>query len=191
MVVTLGGGTVTNAACGGVSTGTPDAVSTSAGLSTYIFSFSLGAAANPRTCTITTSGASFQFREFAVGSVVGLSSGLVGTHSGNPAGTFALNYTKNRLIVTGSACSTGTYASTSGVSTPTAASPTTMTIASSVDAGGIFKFGMFTAPFSSSIFSVAPGCNSSAAAAMYNFLLKRDFDPASNDNNPMWLEKAA
>jgi hypothetical protein len=24
-----------------------------------------------------------------------------------------------------------------------------------------------------------------------NFLLKRDIDPASNDNNPMWLEKAA
>lgn len=25
----------------------------------------------------------------------------------------------------------------------------------------------------------------------YNFLLKRDLDPASNDNDPMWLEKAA
>lgn len=25
----------------------------------------------------------------------------------------------------------------------------------------------------------------------YNFLLKRDMDPASNDNDPMWLEKAA
>jgi hypothetical protein len=24
-----------------------------------------------------------------------------------------------------------------------------------------------------------------------NFLLKRDLDPASNDNDPMWLEKAA
>jgi hypothetical protein len=24
-----------------------------------------------------------------------------------------------------------------------------------------------------------------------NWLLKRDIDPASNDNNPMWLEKAA
>lgn len=23
------------------------------------------------------------------------------------------------------------------------------------------------------------------------FLLKRDIDPASNDNDPMWLEKAA
>lgn len=27
--------------------------------------------------------------------------------------------------------------------------------------------------------------------ALYNFLLKRDIDPASNDNDPMWLEKAA
>jgi len=26
---------------------------------------------------------------------------------------------------------------------------------------------------------------------MFNFLLKRDMDPASNDNDPMWLEKAA
>jgi hypothetical protein len=25
----------------------------------------------------------------------------------------------------------------------------------------------------------------------FNFLLKRDLDPASNDNDPMWLEKAA
>lgn len=25
----------------------------------------------------------------------------------------------------------------------------------------------------------------------FNFLLKRDLDPASNDNLPMWLEKAA
>lgn len=27
--------------------------------------------------------------------------------------------------------------------------------------------------------------------ALLNFLLKRDLDPGSNDNNPMWLEKAA
>jgi hypothetical protein len=31
----------------------------------------------------------------------------------------------------------------------------------------------------------------SSGFGTWNFLLKRDLDPASNDNDPMWLEKAA
>jgi hypothetical protein len=27
--------------------------------------------------------------------------------------------------------------------------------------------------------------------AQFNFLLRRDLDPAANDNDPMWLEKVA
>jgi hypothetical protein len=53
MVVTLGGGSVTNASCGGVSTDAPHAVSTSAGRTSYVFRLALGSGSNPRTCTIT------------------------------------------------------------------------------------------------------------------------------------------
>lgn len=44
--------------------------------------------------------------------------------------------------------------------------------------------------FSSPVFNVQQSGNGMTAAS-YNFLLKRDLDPASNDNDPMWLEKAA
>lgn len=192
MVVTLTGGTVTTAVCDGVSTGTPDVVSNGDGSRrTYIFSFALSAGSNVRTCTITTASASFQNREFYVMTASGLGTGLIGANTGNPAGTFTINYTKNALLVTGSACSTSSYAGTSGISTPSVSSPTTTTVATDADTSNTAKFAMFRAPFASSIFSVAPGCSSSSAGAVYNFLLKRDLNPTSNDTDPMWLEKAA
>jgi hypothetical protein len=52
----------------------------------------------------------------------------------------------------------------------------------------------YTANMANNFIRTMIGCTPSSTPACYqqqNFLLKRDLDPASNDNDPMWLEKAA
>ena len=170
IMVTLTGGSVTSATCDGVTTSTPDATSTSGGRTAAIYSVAIGAGSNTRACSIVTSGASFQNREFYVATVSGLQSGTpTAVQSGNPAGTFALNYTGGNLIVAASACglASGAYANTSGVSTPSTANPVSTVLVGDSDSAHTAQFTMLYAPFTSPIFSVAPGCNQAAAAAVY------------------------
>lgn len=170
ILVTLTGGSITSATCDGVTATVPDATTNSSGRTAAIYSVAVGAGSSTRSCSIVTSGASFQNREFYVATVDGLLSGTpVTTHSGTPNGTFSLDYTGGNLLVTTSACSlaSGAYANTSGVSSPSTANPTTQVLASDSDSAHTAQFAMMYAPFSSPIFSVAPGCNQAAAAAVY------------------------
>lgn len=166
--VTLTGGSVTSVTCDGVTVTTPDATTLASGRTAAIYGISVGAGANVRTCSMVTSGANFQSREFYVTTVSGLLSNTpIATSSGNPASTFAMNYSGGALLMTASACS-GSYTATSGVATPTASNPVTSIVATDIDAAhGTAQFAMLSAPFSSPIFSVAPGCNQAAVAAVY------------------------
>jgi hypothetical protein len=48
---------------------------------------------------------------------------------------------------------------------------------------GLYDQGVYATPYSPAVESIR--------AFNLNWLLKRDLDPASNDNDPMWLERAA
>lgn len=170
VAVSLTGGSITSVTCDGVTSSTPDAASSSSGRTAAIYSMALSAGTNTRTCSMITSAASFQNREFYVSTATGLLSGTpLAINPTNPGTTFPINYTKAGLLVATSACaaSSNAYGSTSGVSTPSTSSPTTQTIALDDDTTHTASFGMFNAPFSSAIFSVAPGCAGAAAGAVY------------------------
>lgn len=169
MTVAFTGGTVPSVTCDGVTPASPVATSTSGGRSVWIYNMAVGAGSNPRTCSITST-ANFQDREFYVFTTTGLQSNTpVATQPGNPASSFTLNYTGGDLIVAASACSvaSGPYAGTSGMSTPTAANPIGTILASDSDSAHNAMFALMFAPFSSPLFSLAPGCNQAVAAAVY------------------------
>lgn len=169
LLASITGGSISSATCDGATSVTLDASSNASGRTAAIYNITVSAGTNVRNCSITTSGASFQNREFYVVKADGLLSGTpTATTSGNPSTTFPINYTGGNLLVTTSACG-GSYAATSGVSTPTAANPITQVLASDIDGGGghTAQFAMMYAPFTSPLFSVAPGCNQAVAGAVY------------------------
>ncbi|WKA31600.1 hypothetical protein [Bradyrhizobium roseum] len=169
VVVAQQSGSVTQVQCDGVSSTTP-VIANATSFRVSIFVLSLNAGANARTCQMTTSGAGGAPRTFYVATVAGLlSTTPVSAIASNPNGTFTAGYTGGNLMVAASACglASGAWANTSGVSTPTAANPVTTTIASDSDNPNKAQFILLWAPFGSPIFSVAPGCNDSSAAATF------------------------
>jgi hypothetical protein len=159
------GGSISQVTCDGVAATVPDATSNNGGRTASIYSLSVAAGTNVRTCTMT-SNANFQNREFYVVTVSGLNSNTpIGSSSGASA-SFTLNYVKNGLIATTSACA-GAYTNTTGVNTPLPSAPITTTVASDIDSSHTSEFGLFKAPFSSSIFAVNGGCSFAATGAAY------------------------
>lgn len=195
-LATITGGTLTSAACDGVTATVSDVVATIGGRPTAIYTIAVGAGSNTRSCTLVSTGASFQYRSFYIVPVTGLSSptpSATGTFTG---GNTAVTYAKNSLLLSISACG-GSYSGSTGMGS-TGVNANAVTVFSSIDTvNNTSEMIGLRWPYTSvrtggfGGYQVAAGCNQDGVAAVYNFLLKRDLDPASNDNDPMWLEKAA
>lgn len=191
VMAALAGGSITSVTCDGVTISTPDpGATTSVARTAAIYTIPVGAGSNLRNCSFLTASSQFQRREFYVITVSGLSSPGTPISVATAGASHTIAYTNGGLLLNVTACNTGNYSGTSGVA-PASGIPTTLTTFSDASASGIIKMGAFSANFSAPKFVVNPGCNFGTVSAVYNFLLKRDLDPASNDNSPMWLEKAA
>lgn len=166
-----GTGTFVSMTCDGVTVSSPDVLSVF-GTPSAIFTIPVGAGSNTRSCTMTTSGSSFQARTFYVIPVTGLVSTSPYASGEFSAGNLTTNYTKNSLVLAIGAC-IGSFNATTGV-TPPGANPTTTTLFSSIDTvNGVSEMAGFKWPYSSTIFSgsggfkTALGCNDGGVAAIY------------------------
>ena len=165
VLITLGGGTVTSVTCDGVTISTPD-VSTTTARTAAIFTIPVGAGTNLRNCSFVTASSQFQRREFYVITASGLTAPNVPIATASAGGPHTIAYTKQSLLLNVTACNTGTYSSTSGVS-PASGIPTTTTVFSDTSAN-LAKMAAFQASFSAVKFSMQPGCNFGSVSAAYN-----------------------
>lgn len=164
VLISITVGSVVSVTCDGQA-GTLDKSSNIAGRTAAIYNVAVGAGPNARTCSVVSSGSSFQFRTFYVTTVSGLLS-TAPKSTTDFGGTGTINYAGRDLLLTVSACN-GAYANTSGVAPLSTAATTTTTFSDIDTVDGTAQMAAFNSSFSAAKFSVAAGCNDTGVAATY------------------------